>query len=204
MMERGLRLTVVSAPFCPVAEAVLAVLWGAVQDADHRKTGASVAIEARLSMSASVRIEGAVPVLELADDLTRTLQGVDPIAKAQARQLRGHILRAFDRLPALLAARDGTDFDIAVHLLRVVLAQVNADIKCAKQIEAGSLPALIYALIWRLRALDSSYASFLLDGFDDLSAWARGKVGSDENPKSWPAHVARPQGFIAQLIREPA
>jgi hypothetical protein len=109
------------------------------------------------------------------------------------RETRAHVLRANDRLHALLRARDATDFDIAVHFLCGVLAQVEEGLN-QRPTSLPALSALLDALAWRLATLDMHFKTHLLDRFPALAQIAA-KADAPQ-AKDWLAHI-RALGGVA-------
>jgi hypothetical protein len=196
---QGAVITVVSAPFCPVAEAVTQLLRAKGASLGRPRPGpnneSALRLELRGMGQARESIVGCVPILErLEEEFSASpAPTMTPLQRAHMRETRAYILRANDRLHALLRARDATDFDIAVHFLCGVLAQVEDGLN-QNPISLPAQSALLDALAWRLATLDKHFKTHLLDRFPALAQIAA-KADAPQ-AKDWLAHI-RALGGVA-------
>ena len=110
-----------------------------------------------------------VTLLELAEDLhpDQPLHPRDPLRRAEHRQALALLPGLASQIDRLVLATDPREVDLTTHLARSLLGQLAPVLGRAERgftlLDLGAAP-----LLWRIDALDRSFETHLLTGYDGL------------------------------------
>ncbi len=131
----------------------------------------------RRAAQPQVVLRDPLAMLDLTEDLhpDQPLHPRDPVRRAEHREGLALVRTVFPVLDQVCNAKAPRELDLAIHLLRSRLTRIETLLASA-QATSGSgfslLDTLLAPLLWRLKALDEVFDSFLLIGFGRLDARA--------------------------------